>query len=97
MKDAISTKPLQDTIPMCKKANYATQQLHEPPAGFDLASLRTRSQFAQNATLTLRHRRVGLDVGLGYVIDHFPILYMLLVLQPTTTSTALILAFQAFQ
>ena len=54
----------------------AAQQLHEPPAGFDLECLLTRTKLAQNAALTLRHRRVGLDVGLGgnsitYQADYF--------------------------
>jgi hypothetical protein len=42
-----------------------TQRLHEAPAGFDLRPLLTRTELAQSATLPHRHRRVGLDVGLG--------------------------------
>jgi hypothetical protein len=52
----------------------AAQQLHEPPAGFDLECLQTRTMFAPNAALTLRHRRVGLDVGLAcpsIFVSHF--------------------------
>ena len=41
------------------------QQLHEPPAGFDLKRLQTRIKLAPIAALTLRQRRVGLDVGLA--------------------------------
>jgi ABC-type cobalamin/Fe3+-siderophores transport system ATPase subunit len=47
-----------------EKLNWI-QQLHEPPAGFGLKCLRTRYKFTPTAILTLRHRRVGLDVGLG--------------------------------
>jgi len=44
---------------------YFCNDWREPPAGLDLKPQQTRSEFAQNAPLTLRHRQVVLYSGLG--------------------------------
>ena len=50
------------------RESSAPNEKAQPPAGFDLRPLQTRTDLAQNSLLTPRHRRVVLYAGLGGVL-----------------------------